>query len=205
MSVRDRHDELVSLRGNHPAWRLLAADNAPMVLGFCERAFLGLNVRSIAHPEIVSAPCEVTEDAVPLTYTRRVSDHRAVGWQSQGGQLRLFVLVQDAGLIGKGDWLAAARAAIEDAEYVSFAAFSSAATVLGERLGPLVQGPASGAGLPRTSSSGTARSTPRPRPPSSPRRCQSSPFTSRRGALSIDRSPDRFGTEVSDLSGKVTT
>lgn len=55
--------------------------------------------------------------------------------------LRLFVLVQDAGLVGKGDRLAAARAALADAEYVSFADFSSVATVLGERLGPLVQGP----------------------------------------------------------------
>ncbi|QBR91832.1 hypothetical protein [Nocardioides euryhalodurans] len=76
-----------------------------------------------------------------ITYTRRLSDDRAVGWQFQGGQLRLFVLVQDAGLAGKGDRLAAARAAIADAEYVSLADFSSVATVLGERLGPLVQGP----------------------------------------------------------------
>lgn len=76
-----------------------------------------------------------------ITYTRRLSDDRAVGWQFQGGQLRLFVLVQDDGLAGKGDRLAAARAAIADAEYASFADFSSVATVLGERLGPLVQGP----------------------------------------------------------------
>lgn len=76
-----------------------------------------------------------------ITFTRRLSDDRAIGWQLQGGQLRLFVLVQDAGLVGKGTRLAAARAAIADAEYVSFADFESAATVLGERLGPLVQGP----------------------------------------------------------------
>lgn len=76
-----------------------------------------------------------------ITYTRRLSDDRAVGWQFQGGQLRLFVLVQDAGLVGKGERLAAARAAIVDAEYVSFADFSSVAAVLGKRLGPLVQGP----------------------------------------------------------------
>lgn len=48
MSIRDRHDELVSLRGNHPAWRLLAADNASLVIGFCERVFLHPNVRSIS-------------------------------------------------------------------------------------------------------------------------------------------------------------
>lgn len=76
-----------------------------------------------------------------ITYTHRLSDDRAVGWQFQGGQLRLFVLVQDAGLVGKGDRLAAARAAIADAEYLSFAEFESASAVLGERLGPLVQGP----------------------------------------------------------------
>src|SRR3546814_10083426 len=62
-------------------------------------------------------------------------------WKVEGGQLGLFVLVKDAGLIGKGTRLAAARAAIADAEYVSFADFASAATVLGESLGPPVQGP----------------------------------------------------------------
>lgn len=76
-----------------------------------------------------------------ITFTHRLSDDRAVGWQFQGGQLRLFVLVQDAGLVGKGDRLAAARAAIADAEYLSFADFECASAVLGERLGPLVQGP----------------------------------------------------------------
>lgn len=55
MSVTDRHDELSTLRSSHPAWRLLVADNAPLVLGFCERVFLEPNVRSLSHPELVEA------------------------------------------------------------------------------------------------------------------------------------------------------
>ena len=38
-----------------------------------------------------------------ITYTRRLNDTRSIGWQFQEGQLRLFVLVQDRGLTGKGD------------------------------------------------------------------------------------------------------
>lgn len=81
MSIRDRHDELVSLRGNHPAWRLLAADNAPLVIGFCERVFLLPNVRSIAHPDLVEglqdhidALHKVTPDAYPKKVEAYISD-----------------------------------------------------------------------------------------------------------------------------------
>lgn len=67
MSVTDRHDELTSLRSAHPAWRLLAADNAPLVLGFCERAFLEPNVRSLSQPELV----EALQDHVDAIHTVR--------------------------------------------------------------------------------------------------------------------------------------
>lgn len=52
MSSRERHDELVSLRQYNPAWRLLAADNAPLVIGFLESAFLADNVRRLPGPQI---------------------------------------------------------------------------------------------------------------------------------------------------------
>jgi hypothetical protein len=48
------YDLLTTLRRNHPAWRLLAANNAPFVIGFLHAAFLAPNVRVLAEPELVA-------------------------------------------------------------------------------------------------------------------------------------------------------
>ena len=40
-------EEIAWLRANSPAWRLLRADNAPLVLSFLHRVFVEENVRSI--------------------------------------------------------------------------------------------------------------------------------------------------------------
>ncbi|MGW3959070.1 DUF3375 domain-containing protein [Amycolatopsis sp. NPDC005003] len=45
-------DELDFLRRNDPAWRLLRADNAPLVLGFLRKVFVDDNVRSISATEL---------------------------------------------------------------------------------------------------------------------------------------------------------
>lgn len=45
---------LESLRRNHPAWRLLLADHAPLVASFLHRVFVLPNVRAMAKPELVS-------------------------------------------------------------------------------------------------------------------------------------------------------
>jgi uncharacterized protein DUF3375 len=47
-------DEVAWLRDNSPAWRLLRADNAPLVLGFLHRVFVAENVRSIPAAELAS-------------------------------------------------------------------------------------------------------------------------------------------------------
>ncbi|MDR2985291.1 MAG: DUF3375 domain-containing protein [Nocardiopsaceae bacterium] len=47
-------DEIMWLRDNSPAWRLLKADNAPLVLSFLHRVFVADNVRSIAAGELTS-------------------------------------------------------------------------------------------------------------------------------------------------------
>ncbi|HET6291344.1 MAG TPA: DUF3375 domain-containing protein [Amycolatopsis sp.] len=47
-------DELDFLRRNDPAWRLLRADNAPLVLGFLRKIFVDENVRSISATELIS-------------------------------------------------------------------------------------------------------------------------------------------------------
>lgn len=50
-----RHDQLTAWRANHPAWRLLAADNAPMVISFLSRTFLEPNVRSLPRTDLLEA------------------------------------------------------------------------------------------------------------------------------------------------------
>lgn len=45
---------LETLRRNHPAWRLLLADHAPLVASFLYRVFVLPNVRGMAQPELIS-------------------------------------------------------------------------------------------------------------------------------------------------------
>ncbi len=47
-------DEIAWLRANSPAWRLVRADSAPLVLSFLYRVFVADNVRSIAATELAS-------------------------------------------------------------------------------------------------------------------------------------------------------
>jgi hypothetical protein len=54
MSVVPSVDEVAWLRDNSPAWRLLRADNAPLVLSFLHRVFVADNVRSISATELAS-------------------------------------------------------------------------------------------------------------------------------------------------------
>jgi hypothetical protein len=54
MSVVSSPDEIEWLRDNSPAWRLLRADNAPLVLSFLYRVFVAENVRSISVAELAS-------------------------------------------------------------------------------------------------------------------------------------------------------
>lgn len=71
-----------------------------------------------------------------LTFTRALSETRSIGWQFQESQLRLFVLVRDQELIGKGDERAAARARVAEAVYADFADHAAVEPVLGELLQP---------------------------------------------------------------------
>ena len=45
---------LEGLRLRHPSWRLLRADNAPLIIGFLHRTFVAPNKRTLAQPELVS-------------------------------------------------------------------------------------------------------------------------------------------------------
>jgi len=48
------HAAAEALRRNHPAWRLLAADHAPLLVSFLHRTFIAPNVRTLPEPALVS-------------------------------------------------------------------------------------------------------------------------------------------------------
>lgn len=48
------YDFLTHLRRTHPAWRLLAADQAPFVIGFLHHGYVRTNTRALSEPEAVS-------------------------------------------------------------------------------------------------------------------------------------------------------
>jgi hypothetical protein len=54
MSVVPSMDEITWLQNNSPAWRLLRADNAPLVLSFLHQIFVADNARSVSAAELVS-------------------------------------------------------------------------------------------------------------------------------------------------------
>ena len=45
---------LLALRQRHPAWRLLVADHAPLIISFLYETFIRPNLRTMAQAEIVS-------------------------------------------------------------------------------------------------------------------------------------------------------
>jgi hypothetical protein len=47
-------EDISTLRGHNPAWRLLRADNAPMILSFLDKIFVEENARSVAGSELIS-------------------------------------------------------------------------------------------------------------------------------------------------------
>lgn len=48
------YQQLLTQRRTHPAWRLLAADNAPMIASFLHRSFIAPNLRTIARQQLAS-------------------------------------------------------------------------------------------------------------------------------------------------------
>jgi hypothetical protein len=48
------HDTLELMRGRHPAWRLLRAEHAPLVVSFLHRTFVAPNARTIGQQELTA-------------------------------------------------------------------------------------------------------------------------------------------------------
>ena len=51
---RCSYEEIATLRAGSPAWRLLRADNAPLVLSFLGRVFVDDNIRDISASQLIS-------------------------------------------------------------------------------------------------------------------------------------------------------
>src|SRR5215510_7249613 len=45
---------LETLRRRHPAWRLLVAEHAPLIVSFLHDTFIRPNVRTLSQPELVT-------------------------------------------------------------------------------------------------------------------------------------------------------
>lgn len=81
---------LETLRRNHPAWRLLAAAHAPLVIGFLHRTFVRPNVRTLSQQELASRledylyhlRRELGEDTFPKPASEYLADWAADerGW-----------------------------------------------------------------------------------------------------------------------------
>jgi flagellar motility protein MotE (MotC chaperone) len=85
---------LTNLRKNHPAWRLLLADHAPLIATFLQQVFVLPNVRLISQADLVSRLEDqlfqlretLGEDAFPKTAAQYLDD-----WaQNDKGWLRKF-------------------------------------------------------------------------------------------------------------------
>jgi hypothetical protein len=48
------YDQLLALKRNHPAWRLLSADNGPMIASFLHSSFIVPNIRTFARQQLAS-------------------------------------------------------------------------------------------------------------------------------------------------------
>ena len=77
------HDALDRLRQTHPAWRLLAADNASLLLGFFDIAFIQPNRRAIPASELISNLdaylAQLAETHGPGRYPKRARQHWTTG------------------------------------------------------------------------------------------------------------------------------
>ncbi len=72
------HDALDRLRQSHPAWRILVADHAPLILSFLDLAFIQPNRRAILAPELTAlldAYLDQLRETYPDRYPRSAHDY----------------------------------------------------------------------------------------------------------------------------------
>lgn len=72
------HETLDRLRQSHPAWRILVADHAPLILSFLDLAFVQPNRRAILAPELTAsldAYLDQLRETYPDRYPRSAHDY----------------------------------------------------------------------------------------------------------------------------------
>ncbi|MEQ1713863.1 MAG: DUF3375 family protein, partial [Hyphomicrobium sp.] len=88
------YSQLESLRKGHPAWRLLAADNAVLVASFLHRTFIAPNVRTCPEPELVSMLDDylyhLNRDGRGTAYSREAGDYLDDWASDRCGWLRKY-------------------------------------------------------------------------------------------------------------------
>ncbi|ABM61523.1 DUF3375 domain-containing protein [Halorhodospira halophila] len=88
------YHHLDTLRRHHPAWRLLAADSAPLVLGFLHRAFVEPNCRARAQGELTNALEDylhgLREELGEAVYPRSAAEYLNDWAADERGWLRKF-------------------------------------------------------------------------------------------------------------------
>ena len=86
-------DEIVRLRANSPAWRLLRADSAPLVLSFLHRVFVEENVRAIPAAELASRLDDqlyALNERVPRSFPRSAREYLDDWASPESGWLRKY-------------------------------------------------------------------------------------------------------------------
>ena len=88
------YDEIVALRRGSAAWRLLRADNAPLVLAFLGRVFIEDNVRSMSATELISRLDDelfaLSERLGPTAYPKSAKAYLDDWARADAGWLRKF-------------------------------------------------------------------------------------------------------------------
>lgn len=83
-------DRIEALRRSHPAWRLLRADHAPLVLGFLGQVFIEDNVRSLPLRDLEARLDDLLFEAnqSEVVYPRSAKDYLADWSAPEAGWLR---------------------------------------------------------------------------------------------------------------------
>src|ERR1700735_1600762 len=93
MSADLEFEEIAWLRANSRAWRLLRADNAPLVLSFLHRVFVEENVRAIPAPELASRLDDqlfALNERGPRSYPRSAKEYLDEWASPESGWLRKY-------------------------------------------------------------------------------------------------------------------
>src|ERR1700730_332869 len=93
------YDEIDALRRNDPAWRMLRAEHAPLLLSFLGQVFVDDNVRGIAASELVDRLHDelyaLNERWGEGTFPRKARDYLDEWANTEAGWLRKYYADKD--------------------------------------------------------------------------------------------------------------